>query len=42
MKSPIKVTKRMVEDYPNDFELGGKVRHYVRWLYERKQTNEKG
>ena len=34
--------KRMVEDYPNDFELGGKVRHYVRWLYERKQTNEKG
>ena len=41
MKSQIKVIKRMVEDYPNDFELGGKVRHYVRWLYERKQTNEK-
>ena len=39
MKSPIKVIKRMVEDYPNDFELGGKVRHYVRWLYEMKQTN---
>ncbi len=32
----------MVEDYPNDMTLGGKVRHYIRKLYERKQTNEKG
>ena len=26
----------MVKDYPNDMELGGKIRHYIWWLKEKE------
>ena len=26
MKTPLQIIERMVKDYPNDMELGGKVR----------------
>tara|TARA_A100001391_G_scaffold176989_1_gene140532 strand:- start:3250 stop:3393 length:144 start_codon:yes stop_codon:yes gene_type:complete len=39
MKSPLQIIERMVKDYPNDMELGGKIRHYIYWL---KETKEKG
>ena len=31
MKSPLKIIERMVKDYPNDMELGGKVRELL-WM----------
>ena len=34
MKQPIKIVKDMVEKYPNDMELGARVRWYIKWLYE--------
>ena len=39
MKTPIKIVKDLVEKYPIDMELGGKIREYIRWLYEN--NNEK-
>ena len=33
MKSVRKIIKEMVEKYPNDMELGARVRWYIRWLY---------
>tara|TARA_B100000073_G_C23708837_1_gene563411 strand:- start:1240 stop:1401 length:162 start_codon:yes stop_codon:yes gene_type:complete len=32
MKSPIKIIEEFVDKYPNDMELGGKVRAYINWL----------
>ena len=34
MKSVQKIIKEMVEKYPNDMELGARVRWYIKWLYE--------
>ena len=30
----------MVKDYPNDMELGSKVRHYIWWLRDTKKENK--
>ena len=30
----------MVKDYPNDMELGSKVRHYIYWLRETKSKKD--
>tara|TARA_R100001163_G_C4967098_1_gene128546 strand:- start:484 stop:657 length:174 start_codon:yes stop_codon:yes gene_type:complete len=32
MKSPLKVIEEMVKKYPNDMQLGSKVRWYINWL----------
>ena len=32
MKSPLNVIKDMVNKYPNDMELGARIRWYIRWL----------
>ena len=40
MKTVRKIIKEMVDKYPNDMELGGKIRAYIRWLYENKQKDE--
>ncbi len=32
MKQPIKIIEELVDKFPNDMELGGKVRAYVLWL----------
>ena len=34
MKSVRKIIKEMVDKYPNDMELGARVRLYIKWLYE--------
>ena len=34
MKLPINIIKEMVEKYPNDMELGARVRWYIKWLYD--------
>ena len=34
MKTVITIIKEMVDKYPNDMELGSRVRSYIRWLYE--------
>ena len=34
MKQPIKIIRDMVDMYPNDMELGARVRWYIKWLYE--------
>ena len=34
MKQPIKIIRDMVDKYPNDMELGARVRRYIKWLYE--------
>ena len=34
MKSVRKIIKEMVDKYPNDMELGARVRCYIKWLYE--------
>ena len=33
MKTVRKIIKEMVDKYPNDMELGARVRSYIRWLY---------
>ena len=38
MKSVRKIIKEMVEKYPNDMELGARVRWYIRWLYGEEKT----
>ena len=40
MKSVRKIIKDMVEKYPNDMELGARVRWYILWLYEGKEDAE--
>ena len=32
MKTPLDIIKRMVKDYPNDTELGARIRWYIGWL----------
>tara|TARA_B100000214_G_C23466878_1_gene400926 strand:+ start:254 stop:397 length:144 start_codon:yes stop_codon:yes gene_type:complete len=41
MKSVQKIIKEMVEKYPNDMELGARVRWYIRWLYGEEKENPK-
>ena len=40
MKQPIKIKKDMVDKYPNDMELGARVRWYIKWLYEGISKND--
>ena len=40
MKSVRKIIKEMVDKYPNDMELGSRVRWYINWLFERKENAE--
>ena len=32
MKQHIKIIEELVDKFPNDMELGGKVRAYIHWL----------
>ena len=32
MKQPIQIIRDLVNKYPNDMQLGGKVRAYILWL----------
>tara|TARA_R100001129_G_C5144944_1_gene197106 strand:- start:306 stop:491 length:186 start_codon:yes stop_codon:yes gene_type:complete len=41
MKSVRKIIKEMVEKYPNDMELGARVRWYIKWLYEGTEKEYK-
>ena len=36
MKTVRQIIKAMVERYPNDMELGARIRWYIRWLYDGK------
>ena len=40
MKSVRKIIKEMVEKYPNDMELGARIRWYIRWLYGEEKTKK--
>ena len=40
MKLPINIIKEMVEKYPNDMELGSRVRLYINWLNETKNKDK--
>ena len=40
MKQPIKIVRDMVEKYPNDMELGARIRWYIRWLYNDNEKKE--
>jgi len=40
MKTILEIIKEMVKKYPNDMELGGKVRHYIYWLRDLKKKDE--
>ena len=40
MKTVRTIIKEMVDKYPNDMELGGKIRAYIRWLYESKENKD--
>ena len=40
MKSVRKIIKEMTEKYPNDMELGARVRWYIRWLYGKEKTHK--
>tara|TARA_Y100001938_G_scaffold127595_1_gene180610 strand:+ start:2216 stop:2368 length:153 start_codon:yes stop_codon:yes gene_type:complete len=40
MKTVRTIIKDMVDKYPNDMELGARVRWYIRWLYEGKEDAE--
>ena len=40
MKQPIKIIRDMVDKYPNDMELGARVRWYIKWLYKSKEEKE--
>ena len=40
MKSVRRIIKDMVDKYPNDMELGARVRWYIRWLDEGKEDAE--
>ena len=41
MKSVRKIIKEMVEKYPNDMELGARVRWYIHWLFGKNMKNPK-
>ena len=38
MKLPIKIVEEMVEKYPNDMELGSRVRWYINWLKAKTKS----
>ena len=40
MKTPIQIVERMVKDYPNDMELGARIRWYIKWLREPKNKDK--
>ena len=40
MKTALQIIKDMVKKYPNDMELGSRVRWYINWLFERKENAE--
>ena len=40
MKLPIKIVEEMVQKYPNDMELGSRVRWYINWLNETKNKDK--
>ena len=40
MKSVQKIIKEMVKKYPNDMELGSRVRWYINWLNETKSKDK--
>ena len=40
MKQPTKIVKDMVNKYPNDMELGARIRWYIRWLYGGKKDED--
>ena len=40
MKSVRQIIRDMVDKYPNDMELGARVRWYIRWLYEGKKDKD--
>ena len=40
IKLPIKIVEEMVEKYPNDMELGSRVRWYINWLNETKNKDK--
>tara|TARA_R100000995_G_scaffold84178_2_gene62100 strand:- start:544 stop:702 length:159 start_codon:yes stop_codon:yes gene_type:complete len=40
MKTVRKIIKEMVDNYPNDMELGARVRWYIRWLYDGKKNSD--
>ena len=40
MKLPINIIKEIVEKYPNDMELGSRVRWYINWLNETKNKDK--
>ncbi len=38
MKQPIQIIRELVNKYPNDMQLGKKVRAYIRWLFDWRDT----
>ena len=42
MKTVRTIIKEMVDKYPNDMELGARVRWYIHWLYDdiREQKHD--
>tara|TARA_A200000159_G_C7193779_1_gene284879 strand:- start:159 stop:290 length:132 start_codon:yes stop_codon:yes gene_type:complete len=32
MKTPLEIIQELVKKYPNDMQLGSKVRAYIHWL----------
>tara|TARA_E500000331_G_C16993307_1_gene598762 strand:+ start:133 stop:267 length:135 start_codon:yes stop_codon:yes gene_type:complete len=32
MKQPIKIIEELVDKFPNDMQLGSRVRAYIHWL----------
>jgi len=36
MKTVREIIRDMVDKYPNDMELGTRVRRYIKWLYDGK------
>ena len=40
MKSVRQIIKDMVDKYPNDMELGARIRWYIRWLYDYNKDKE--
>ena len=40
MKSVRQIIRDMVDKYPNDMELGARIRWYIKWLYDTKKEKE--
>jgi len=41
MKTVRQIIKDMVNKYPNDMELGARVRWYIKWLYNDDKNTYK-